>query len=227
MTARPPIASRAAKLAMPAGLASMTSTVPRCHVMGCATAVLLIIGIAWIWSWNSNRTASIEYEGTVVDLNDAAALLENADQWRQLYTVNYRQSQMVDKRAQSIASWLPKSVDWPKTENELRSIGDSTGLAILAIQRGEVHVGTRVGILSSSCEVHGSYHALCRFLHELASLPQPIACAQVQLNRLVGDDDEPANGTPSCSATLSLRVPFAAASTAAERLLLPETSDAS
>lgn len=226
MTTRPLIASRN-KLAMPASLARMTSTVPRCHVIGCVTAVVLILGTAWIWSWNSNHADSIEYEGTVVDLNDAAALLENAEQWRQLYTVNYRQSRVVDDRSQSIASWLPTSVDWTKTENDIRLIADSTGLSILAIQSGDVHVGTRVGVVSSSCEVQGSYQALCRFLHELACRTQPIACSEIRLNRLVGEDDELANGTPSCNVTLSLRIPFAAAGTAAEQLLQPEASDAS
>ena len=163
------------------------------------------------------------YGDVMIDLNDAAALIENADQWRQLYTVNFRTSQAVDQRIRSIASWLPESVDWPSTENEIRSIGESAGLTFLTIKQGDRHVGTRVGVVSSTCDVQGSYGSLCRFLNELHARPQPIACSEIQLHRTVGDAESEAEKTaPPCRATLSLRIPFAASGTAAGSVLLPE-----
>jgi Tfp pilus assembly protein PilO len=169
----------------------------------------------------------VQHGEVVIDLNDAAALIENADQWRQLYTANFRTSQAVDQRVRSLATWLPESVDWPSTEKEIRSIGESAGLKFQAIKLGDRHVGTRVGVVSSSCDVQGSYSSLCRFLSALDQRPQPIACSEIKLHRTAGDaESETERTTPLCRATLSLRIPFAASGTAAGSLLRLERKDA-
>ena len=213
---------------MHASLLHATSTVLRCHLIGSITAAALILCIAWVWSISRIEVATIQYNGRDIDLRDAAALIENADQWRRLYTVNYQQSQGLDQRAESIALWLPRSVDWATTQHDIRSIGETAGISILSIKPGERHVGTRVGVVSASCDVHGTYASLCRFLSELSNRPQPIACSEIQLERTVhAAANHVDDATPRCRATLSLRIPFAAAGTPAQRLLPTETKNAS
>jgi hypothetical protein len=206
----------------------LTSTVTRCHLLGSITSIALIIFITWVWSRNQVHVTTIQVGDMVIDLNEATALNENADQWRQLYTVNFRRSQSVEERADLINAWLPQSVDWPNTEQDIRSIGDSVELTTLVIKRGKSHVGMRVGVVVATCEVEGSYQSLCRFLSELKDRPQPIACSEIKLQRL-GESTNIESEGPSqpCKATLTLRIPFAAMGTAAGQLLPAETNHAS
>ena len=106
---------------------------------------MLVACIAWVWSRGTSEVSSITVNGIVIDLGDAAQLTKNADHWRRMYTVNYRQSQTLDARTESIAAWLPKSVDGDGIESQIRSIAESTGLTVLAVKQGDRHVGTRVG----------------------------------------------------------------------------------
>jgi hypothetical protein len=184
------------------------------------TAVALLACIGFVWSRSRIDAGSIEYGGALIDLADAATLIDNADQWRQLYTVNYRRSQAMDQHAASIADWLPTSVDWPNVENDIRLMGQSASLKVLSIKKGDRYVGTRVGVLSARCDVKGSYASLCRFLSGLSHRSLPMACSEIELQRTSetaeGDNAHP---TPHCRATLSLRIPYAASGTAAGRLL--------
>jgi hypothetical protein len=202
----------------------ITASVPRCHLLGAMTAVVLLACIAWVGSRSRLDPKSIQYGDTLVDLADAATLIDNADRWRQLYTVNYRRSQTIDSHAASIADWLPMFVDWPAAERDIRSLGQSASLKVLSIEKGNRYVGTRVGVLSARCDVQGTYASVCRFLSGLSSRELPIACNQIELHRInamaEGNLDHP---TPLCRATLSLRIPYAADGTAAARLFTSET----
>lgn len=212
---------------MPAWLMRVTSTVTRCHLIGSITAAALIGCIALAWSQNRVDVATIQYDGKVIDIRDAASLIEHAGRWRQLYTINYLESQSIDRRVESIESWLPISVDWPNTQQEIQSIGAATGLSILSIKRGDQHIGTRVGVLAVSCEVQGTYGSLCRFLNELNDREHPIACSEIKLDRTMQVDSSRDDiALPRCKATVSLRIPFGAAGTAAQRLLSKGTKNA-
>jgi Tfp pilus assembly protein PilO len=208
----------------------MTSTVLRCHLLGSLSAVALIMCVSWVWSRSYNKVTTIQYEDAVIDLNEATALIENADQWRQLYTVNFDQSKAVDVRADAIKAWLPEACDWPNTETDIQTIGESAGLRIQSINQGAQHVGSRVGVIVVDCQVQGSYASLCRFLSALHQRPQPIACSEIELHRVNEDVAEAAQpqGTQQCQAKVSLRIPLAAAKSAAGQLAAsPEIADAS
>ncbi len=206
----------------------LTSTVNRCHMLGAIVATALMLGIGWVWSFNQSEVLQIECGGTVVNLDDARGLIENANQWRQQYTVGYTESQDIDKLVKSISMWLPKSVDWSTAERDIRSIGTTTEMTILAIEQGDHHVGKRVGIVTATCSVQGSFHSLCEFLNELSKRPHPIACSEITLHRLTADEKRDAGTAKTgCIATLSLRIPFAASGTAAGQLLSTENKNAS
>lgn len=206
----------------------MTSTVHRCHMLGAIAATALMFGIGWMLSYNQSDVSQIEFGGTVVNLGDARELIENAKQWRQQYTVDYLTSQDIDELVESISMWLPKSVDWSSAEQDIRSIAATTEMTILAIEQGDHHVGKRVGVVTAICSVQGSYQSLCEFLNELNKRPHPIACSEIALHRLTADERLDAGPAETgCTATLSLRIPFAASGTAAGQLLSTEIKNAS
>jgi Tfp pilus assembly protein PilO len=203
------------------------STVLRSHILGSFTAIALIVCTAWVCSYNRVEVATIQFNGANIDLREASTLVENADQWRLLYTVNYQKTQTVDQRVDSIATWLPRSVDWSEAQDDIHSIAESVDLSIVAIKRGDDHVGTRVGVVLANCDVQGSYASLCRFLHALSHQPKPIACSEIRLQRVSNDATaELGLAKPQCRAALSLRIPFAASGTASGRLLPAETKNA-
>lgn len=206
----------------------MTSTVNRCHIVGAITATTLIISIGWVLSRNQTEVLQIEIDGTVVNLADARELIDNANQWRQQYTADYTASQEVDELVEPISMWLPRSVDWLSTEQDIRSIATTTATKILAIDQAGQHVGARVGVVTATCTVEGSYQSLCAFLNALTQRPNPIACSEITLHRMAANEPGgPRRAETRCTATLSLRIPFAASGTAAGQLLAKETRNAS
>jgi hypothetical protein len=212
---------------LPPWLTRLAPTVIRCHMIGSTTAVALIVCTAWVCSLNQIKVATIEYEGMKIDLNDASTLIENADQWRRLYTANYEIKRAVDQHVEQISAWLPRSVDWSVTQSDIHLIAQAADVSILSLERGDDHAGTRVGVVLANCDAEGSYVSICRFLNSLGQLPNPIACSEIHLQR-TKDETVGASGAkiPLCQATLYLRIPFAAGSTAAGRLLPAETKNA-
>lgn len=211
----------------PGFLERLTSTVNRCHVLGAVAATALIVGIGWISSFRSD-VAEIDCGGTLVNLNDARALIENADQWRRQYTIEYTRSREVDKLANSISLWLPRAVDEQRVEQGVRAFGDQTETTILSYERGDQHIGKRVGVATATCTVQTTYRSLCEFLNALSQRPQPIACSEIRIHRVITDEGSVSQSTETtCTATLSLRIPFAGKGTAAGRLLAAETKNAS
>ncbi len=206
-------------------LAPMTSTVPRCHVLGATVSLALVVLIVWIGSQRRTDAATITQGETEIDINQAAALIQNADQWRQLYTENYRKSQAVAARIETIRQWLPQSVDWTTVEADIQSIGEANDLTITALKRGGDYKGKRVGVVSAKCDVTGSFASLARFLNGLTQRTQPIACSEIVLRRDPTTKNNVDNPNASiCSVTLSLRIPYAAADTPAGELFALETS---
>ena len=76
--------------------------------------------------------------------------------------------------------------------------------------------------LAARCEVTGPYTSLCRFLSELTERGQPIACSEIALRRASDIDSRHDRNTARCTATVSLRIPYAAGESAAGQLLSGE-----
>lgn len=212
---------------LPPWLTRLAPTVLRCHMIGSTTAVALIVCTAWVCSLNQVEVATVEYNGMTVDLNSASILIDNADQWRGLYTANYQDKHQVDDRVDQISRWLPRSVDWSATQSDIHSAAQSAEVSLLSLERGEEHSGTRIGVVLASCDAEGSYASICRFLQTLSDLPHPIVCSEIHLQRTKDEMVEASSGVvPLCQATLHLRIPFAAASSTAGRLLPAEANNA-
>lgn len=212
---------------VPAWLSRLAPTVFRCHMIGSTAAVALIFCTAWVCSLNQFEVSTIEMGGASIDLIDASTLIENADQWRHLYTVNYQKKQLVDERVDQIGAWLPRSLDWSKTQTDIHFLAEAAGVSISSLTRGEDHTGTRVGVALASCDAEGSYAAICRFLFALNQHSTAIACSEIRLQRTKKERVEASGAVvPLCQATLYLRIPFAASDTPADPLLMAEANHA-
>lgn len=197
------------------------------HLAGISISALLIIAIAWTGSKNGSGTNDFEYEGTFLDMDDAETLIENADQWRQLYAINYRRSKDVEERCRAINAWLPASVDWNATHPLLLRLGQKHDLTISQVQQGERHCGTRVAVVTATCVIRGSFASLCHFLHDLSHQENPIACSEIQLQRVFGSDVQFSElKTPQCTATVTLRIPYSHLDSAAGKIVSKETQHA-
>lgn len=202
-------------------LAAMVGTVPRCHALGATVSIGLILASTWVWSWGHRPFSTVMCGDEEIDLGDALTLIENADTWRELYNINDQKQQSLGARTSAISQWLPDVAEFQTLEQALLDLGEETGLHVFSIQQGSRQVGTRVAVLPLTCEIQGSYEALCHFLHRLPSLEQPIACNEIKLQRSKREsmEEDLSFGDQPLRASLSLRAPFAAPETTSWKLL--------
>lgn len=216
------------KNAQPVWLSRVAATVPRGHFVGAVASIALILCTGWVWSLNARSAQTLECEGTLVDLNDARALIANSGQWRKQYTITWAASKNVDSQVAEISRWLPRDTDWAELERTLRTLAASSEIKVMSVQKGDCHVGSRVGILLATCNVRGTYKSLCEFLNQLTSQSRPLACSAIKLQR-VPQQTADANLDSSqgqCAATITLRIPYAEKGTVAGRLLSTGNKDA-
>ncbi|MGB0595760.1 MAG: hypothetical protein ACPGLY_03545 [Rubripirellula sp.] len=204
--------------------AALVGTVPRCHALGASTSIALILAIAWVWFLGHASVASVRCGTDEIDLGEAITLLENQGQWFELSKTGFEEQDRLDLRSKTIAAWLPAAVDFKSVEGALLALGEESQLHLFSIQEGDRQVGQRVAVLNVSCFVQGSFTALCRFLHRLPTLSQPIDCSELKLVREVrttdsADGSKEALENQPCRATLVLRIPYAASGTAAWNLM--------
>ena len=205
-------------------LVFLISTVPGCHALGASLSIGLILVTAWVWFLGHASVATVNCGNDEIDLGEAITLIENQDQWRELSRASFEEQEHLDLRSDTITEWLQGTVEFKSVENALLALGEDVQLHLFSIQQGELQVGQRVAVLTVSCEAQGSFTALCRFLHHLPLLSQPIACSELKLQREEGDSDFSADlqeivDDQPCRATLILRIPYAAAGTASWSLL--------
>lgn len=207
---------------------NLIGTVPRCHTLGATISIALILASAWVWSWGHRPVAIISCGEGEIELGEAMTLIENASQWREISAARVDEQDRINARVEEIVRWLPESVEFKTTEQTLLDLGEDNALHLFALQEGKRQVGSRVAVMTVTCEIHGSYVGLCRFLDQLPKLDQPIACSEVKLQRaLPGQqaDEEWQWGDQPCRASLTLRIPYAAPETASWKLLKEPTND--
>ncbi|MFK8111801.1 MAG: hypothetical protein AB8B91_06350 [Rubripirellula sp.] len=208
---------------IPRLLVGLTATSMRCHVLGATLTTLLILATAWVWSWNYSMNDA-DSSG-VTELSDAISLINDAEQWRQQYTENYEHSGLIDARVASIGNWLPRQLEWSEMEAAVRSSIKQSGLQMRSIQQGKRHVGLRVGVITARCEVEGSYESLCRFLNDISTEKYTIHCSELAVARAEANKDQPSMS--HCQGSITLRMPFAASTSTAGKLLPSEEPNAS
>jgi Tfp pilus assembly protein PilO len=196
------------------------SSATRCHVCGAILSLLLIVATGWIWS-NADRFAEDE-QYTSQQIAAANQLIADADDLRSKYAHTLVAAKQIDKRIAAIRAWLPPETHWEQTLQRIRKIAQSANVQLTSIDKGKQHLGDRIGVLSCDCDLQGSYADICQCLSDLSRGETPIWCDSIRIHR-----SPPALQDPQeCSASLSLRAPFAASGTIAGKLLGSEVRDA-
>ncbi len=221
-----------------------------CHVVGATLTGLLLAATGWVWVNRNNVVVEINSDGQSINYHEAAAMLANAPQWRQTYAQAFDEASQLEQRVEAIDRWLPKSLDWEDTTDAIRKIALSHHVDVVAIGDPVEHVGTRVGVAATTCQLEGSYGDLCRLVVALGDSDLAVACSEMSLERLSPEEQVGLNERrksnerqkpdgqflanrrsrkpqTTCSLTLSLRLPYAADGSVAGRLLPKESSDAS
>lgn len=197
-----------------------------CHIAGATLSVVIVAAITYVGSQENVMAAQVTADEVVIDIEDAAQLIAEADHWRQQYTTVFRESEVIDARVAAIRDWLPQQPDPDSTHATVRSIAEANGITLIEFSPQGTHVGQRVGAVAASCRLDGSFADLCRFLHALCDGHSGIACDQIVLDRATVGPGQDVSGTSPCAAVVSLRIPFAADTTTAARLITQGNSDA-
>ena len=192
----------------------------RCHLLGGSLSLALATGIAWIW-FNADYFAKDE-RYSLKQIEQATQLVSEADSLRRTYADHVLVTNQNAVRKKEIEQWLPLAIDWNKASGQIDDLADEHNLRLTSLHRGDEMKGGRVAVQKATCEVVGSYSDLCKFLHEIANGPQPVWCDSIRIHRVQDEDAEAA----TCTASVSLRLPFAGPNTIAGKLLRSERPDA-
>ena len=197
-----------------------------CHIAGATISIVIVAAIAYTWSQRNSMVSQVTVGDVVIDIDDAAQLVAEADRWRQQYTEVFRESETIDARVAAIRDWLPKQPDLDATQAVVRSMAEANGMTLIEFSPQATHVGQRVGVVAATCRLEGSFAGICRFLHAACGQDTGIACNEIVLERATVTPDTDVSGLSPCRAIVSLRIPYAAETTFAARLLAQGTSDA-
>lgn len=197
-----------------------------CHIAGATVSVVIVAAITYVRSPVNVIAALVTSDEVVIDIEDAAQLIAEADHWHQRYTTVYRESKVIDARVASIRDWLPQQPDPDATHATIQSIAETNGIKLIEFSPQATHVGQRVGVVAATCRLDGSFADLCRFLHALCDGNSGIACNEIVVDRATVEPGQAVSGTSPCAAVVSLRIPFAADTTTAARLISQGNSDA-
>ena len=204
----------------PAWLEPILVSSIRCHLLGGALSLICLLGIAWMWVNADAFARDDRYAPKQIE--EAIHLIADADNLGNKYASQVRLWEQNERRRAAIQGWLPRSIDWETTSQRIDEIAKDAQVQLMSIDKGEQQAGQRIGIQQVTCEIHGSYVGLCRFLDQLCRDPRPMWCDSVRIQRAPPDLDEPFE----CAASISLRVPLAAEGTIAAKLLQSEDPDA-
>lgn len=201
----------------------LLASAARCHLLGAAVTVAMAIVFGWVFTRGDAFWKTLLPPDPQIGLVEAAALVDQQVQWQQRETAVKLRRKNVRARVGTIRAWLPESADWETIQQDFEAIAAAADVSVLDLDQGDAQVGARMGVLQATCRLRGAYPGFCRLLHQLARRDQPIWCHEIRLQRAPVSPAEGAvvPGKPYL-ATLSLRIPYAAAGTAAGKLLQEE-----
>ncbi|QDT10006.1 hypothetical protein [Planctomycetes bacterium K23_9] len=197
-----------------------SQSVVGCHVMSACVAACLAIATAWVWQ-NSYWFAGDKLHSQE-QIHDAIELISQSAEIRQQHAAAKLETAARSDDAAEIRHWLPLSVDWDKQKRFLVQLAQQTDVELVDVEKKQVHVGMRVGTVTSTCQINGTFDQICQFLSQLPRASTPIWCDGVKLKR----SREKANQPNRCQATLSLRSPFTGQKTIAEKIISLELPNA-
>ena len=198
----------------------------RCHVVGSVLALTLVALTSWIWI--HPETLSADHRHTPKQIEDAISLISSSDRLQNRFKDAADQRNLHEDRIEEIATWLPAERSWDNVRSTLQSLSASSNVQMIALDRGNIHLGARIAVLDTRCEVQGSFPNVCDFLQRIVDQDLPIWCDEIRMVRGESTnryEDRRGGGGHSipCLATLSLRVPFAGEDTTAAKLLQRRT----
>lgn len=194
----------------------------KCHAIGVTLAVVLLGINTWVWFHPSSLAPQSAHTETEID--EAIQLITNRDEIRTRFALAEQEHKSQLDAIHEIENWLPESRNWSEVRAIIQALCAESEVQLVAIEQGSQHVGQRVAVLETRCEIQGTYVDLCSFLQKLPQIDLPLWCDEV---RVVRSDEaaslEAPQGDPNretlCLATVSIRVPFAGKGTTAEKLL--------
>ncbi|TWU59896.1 hypothetical protein Poly51_01690 [Rubripirellula tenax] len=198
-------------------LLKVTGTPARCHIAGSIVIAILVVATGWVSTQDLRASVTTRFQGVDVNLDDAHALILSSDGWRQGYARISEASASIEQTMTNIAQWLPTDIDPQAVAIQLRRLAAENGLTINRPEIGTRHVGTRVGVVTGRCEIHGNCDDVYAFLAGLPNQKIAIAVGELQLSRPATTNE--GSDTDPCVATIEFRIPFAAEGTAAAQLL--------
>ena len=193
----------------------------RCHAIAGTSAAIIVFAIGGVLS---NQSWFFEdADQSPEQLAESAQLVANVQHWRDEYERVINDSKQNNQRLANLQSWLPAKFDWDEREDSIREIAKECNVQVISLERDERFIGTRVGIAKAIGFVDGRYEDICKFLDGIASHHRPVWCDSVQL-KPIGDSTDVK--TKRCSATITLRLPYAEDGTPAGRLYAQGKSNA-
>ena len=193
----------------------------RCHVGGVLACSSLVVINALVWL-DPNRFSDPKH--TREQLEESIRLVASRDSLQTRFEAAEKVNALRHAEIEAVTEWLPAETSWSEMRRSIQLLAAECDVEVVGLDAGNEHLGSRVGVLDTHCEIQGRYHDICRFLHRLASQERPVWCDEARLvrpdrnltvERVLETPDEDAG----CTATLSLRMPFAGTGTAADRLL--------
>ena len=210
------------------------ATAIRCHCFAVIASTLMASLIGWIWV-NQEWFAADPYQ-TTEKIEHARMLISESDQWTKRFNESRQLAMKNAKRTGEIRAWLPKSIDWEVSSATIEELASRNELQLILLERDDDASGSRVSVAQANCMLSGSFEHICQFLDALPKMSHPIWCDSLQLaldqNQAAlpnADSQIQADEVYSrrCTATLTLRLPFAGKNTAAEKLFALEVNHAS
>ncbi len=203
-------------------LVKRCSSTVACHVVGGVVVSAMMIAIGWLWTQDATRTAEINVGGETVSVAEARNLVADAGILRAQDARLIDESELIERRIESLRTWLAADLTWSEMEDAIRSIAEESDVRLASLNDNGGFVGTRVGCLTASGRARGTFASLAEFLAKLHQAEVPIDCSEIEIERHVDmRADDPRSQTP-CMATFTLRSPYVAPSGLAAKLLTPE-----
>ncbi len=185
----------------------------RTHIFGAIACLFVCAAIVHVYRFDSMGNSSEFSSG--VSVEEAIEVLRHADEWQNVYREKTLENEQLNVSIESLASWIPESVDSNEVRIKLESLTDTNGLELVEFTYQHSVVGSRVGVAVYTCHLRGSFSSIGRMLDELARMDHPISCNRLLLNHRT----ESVSSTMTCDAVISLRCPYAAEGTLAFQLM--------
>jgi hypothetical protein len=150
------------------------------HIGGVAFCLSLALGIYFLAT--RNNTIRMSDLGYPIESDEAEALLASEDRWSREVAAQHARQDSLSAKAKTALDWLGRAGESQRRLQTAQQLAHSHGLRCVDVQAGESFEGKRVQIEKASFRLEGSYASLCRFLHDLSSMDEPIWASELTMH---------------------------------------------